>query len=164
MPGTFEKADQPRREECSTSLRPSQQSAFVKAGSVAWKGLETALRLLERSADAFPPLKSAIGGLVACLDLTQAVVENGKEYENLANELKTMAETLAPYVSKLVESDAGDQIAHIVRSIKDEVKSIGYKQDRSVGIWIVEANGDSGDILQHYRHIESLFRQLQAST
>jgi hypothetical protein len=38
---------------------------------VAWKGLETALRLLERSADAFPPLKSALSGLVACLDLTQ---------------------------------------------------------------------------------------------
>jgi hypothetical protein len=66
-----EKADRPRIEECSTSLKPSQQSALVKAGSVAWKGLETALRLLERSADAFPPLKSAVGGLVACLDLSQ---------------------------------------------------------------------------------------------
>jgi hypothetical protein len=62
-----EKAVRPRSEECSTSL----QSALVKAGSVAWNGLETALRLLERSADAFPPLKSAVGGLVACLDLTQ---------------------------------------------------------------------------------------------
>jgi hypothetical protein len=31
----------------------------------------TALRLLEKSADAFPPLKSAVGGLVACLDLAQ---------------------------------------------------------------------------------------------
>ena len=60
-------ADRPQSEECSTSLRP----ALVKAGSVAWKGLETALRLLEKSADAFPPLKSAVGGLVACLDLTQ---------------------------------------------------------------------------------------------
>ena len=67
----IEKANQPRSEECSTSLRPSQQSALAKAGSVAWKGLETALRLLERSADAFPPLKSAVCGLVACLDLTQ---------------------------------------------------------------------------------------------
>ena len=67
----IEKADRPRIEECSTSLKPFQQSALVKAGSVAWKGLETALRLLERSADAFPPLKSAVGGLVACLDLSQ---------------------------------------------------------------------------------------------
>ena len=44
-------------------------SGLVKARSVAWNGLETALRLLEKSADAFPPLKSAVGGLVACLDL-----------------------------------------------------------------------------------------------
>ena len=47
------------------------------------------------------------------------------------------------------------------RSIEDEVKSVGYKQDRGVGIRIVEANGDSGDILQRYRRIESLFRRLQ---
>ena len=46
------------------------------------------------------------------------------------------------------------------RLIKDEVKSVGYKQDRGVGIRIVEANEDSGDILQRYRRIESLFRRL----
>jgi hypothetical protein len=60
-----------RIEEFSTSLLPSQKSALVKAGGVALKGLETVLRLLERSAGAFPPLKLAVGGLVACLDLTQ---------------------------------------------------------------------------------------------
>jgi hypothetical protein len=70
----IEKADRSRSEDHSTSVRPSQHSysdALVKAGGVAWKGLETALRLLERSAGACPPLKSAVGGLVACLDLTQ---------------------------------------------------------------------------------------------
>ena len=50
------------------------------------------------------------------------------------------------------------------RLIEDEVKSVGYKQDRGVGIRIVEANGDSGDILQRYRRIESLFRHLQVGT
>jgi hypothetical protein len=43
-----------------------------EAWSVARSGLEATLRVLERSADAFPPLKSAIGGLVACLDIIQA--------------------------------------------------------------------------------------------
>ena len=37
----------------------------------SWNVLETALRLLEKSADAFPPLKSTIGGLLACLDQAQ---------------------------------------------------------------------------------------------
>jgi hypothetical protein len=42
-----------------------------KAWGVTQSGLLTALRLLERSADAFPPLKSAVGGLIACVDLAQ---------------------------------------------------------------------------------------------
>ena len=50
------------------------------------------------------------------------------------------------------------------RSIEDELKSVGCKQDRGVGARIVEANGDSWDILQRYRRIESLFRHPQAST
>ena len=44
---------------------------------------------------------------------------NREEYESLANELKTMVETLAPYVSKLVESDARDQMAHIAKYVPD---------------------------------------------
>ena len=55
-----------------------QRSSFLpethkvkKAWDVTRSGLVTALRLLEKSADAFPPLKSVVGGLVACLDLAQ---------------------------------------------------------------------------------------------
>ena len=80
VPGTIVKTSRPQGDELSTSDQPSQPSSstrpgnnysdrLVKAGSVAWKGLETALRLLEKSANAFPPLKAAVGGLVACLDL-----------------------------------------------------------------------------------------------
>ena len=79
-PGIIVKTSQPQGDELSTSDQPSQPSsstrpgnnysdALVKARSVACYGLETALRLLEKSADAFPPLKSAVGGLLACLDL-----------------------------------------------------------------------------------------------
>ena len=44
--------------------------------SAAWSGLETALRLLNKSADAFPPLKSAVGGLLACIDLAEVSYQN----------------------------------------------------------------------------------------
>jgi len=40
-----------------------------EAWTVTRSGLETTVRLLERSMDVFPPLKSALGGLVGCLDL-----------------------------------------------------------------------------------------------
>ena len=62
-------ASQPRGDEPSIWGRPSQRPSstrpghnysdwLVKAGSVGGKGLVTALRLLEKSADAFPPLSS----------------------------------------------------------------------------------------------------------
>ena len=50
---------------------PNTSDKLKEAWSVTWSGLETALRLLAKSADAFPPLKSAVSGLVACLDLAQ---------------------------------------------------------------------------------------------
>jgi hypothetical protein len=64
------------RANASPSLnapRPTT-SAFQNAkevGSVAWTGLETALRVLKESSDVFPPLKSAVSGLLACLDILQ---------------------------------------------------------------------------------------------
>jgi len=59
-------------EQSSSHPEPNTSDKLKKAWGVTWIGLETALRLLAKSADAFPPLKSAVSGLVACLDLAQA--------------------------------------------------------------------------------------------
>ena len=60
---------------------PNTSDKLKKVWDVTWSGLDTALRLLEKSADAFPPLKSAVGGLVACLDLAQ--VSYGYGFNNV---------------------------------------------------------------------------------
>jgi hypothetical protein len=58
----------------SANPPPPTTSAFQAAkeiGSVTWAGLETALRVLKESSDVFPPLKSAVSGLLVCLDVFQ---------------------------------------------------------------------------------------------
>ena len=50
------------------------------------------------------------------------------------------------------------------RSITAELRHIGQQQDRGKIMRTVEANQDQGDVIQRYRRIESLFRQLQVST
>jgi hypothetical protein len=40
--------------------------------NIAWTGLESGLRALRESLDLFPPLKSAVGGLLECIDIFQA--------------------------------------------------------------------------------------------
>jgi len=98
---------------------------------VTQSGLLTALRVLETSAGAFPPLKSAVGGLVACLDLaqvshgcvfntlcfyitSQVVAGNLDDYEKLAADLTIMAKSLAPYVTRLVTDDVSGSVARIM--------------------------------------------------
>jgi len=49
-------------------------------------------------------------------------------------------------------------------SIEAEVTHIRQKQDRGKMMRTAQANQDQGDVIQRYRRIESLFRQLQVST
>jgi hypothetical protein len=56
----------------ATSPKPTTLDKVKEAGNTAWNGLEAALRVLETSADVFPPLKSAVGGFVSCLDIVEA--------------------------------------------------------------------------------------------
>lgn len=58
------------------SPAPSATRKLRKVLNAAWSGLETALRLLEKSADACPPLKSAVGGLLACINLAEVSHQN----------------------------------------------------------------------------------------
>ena len=61
----------PSSQQPSSHPVPTTSDKLKKAWDVKWSALETALRLLAKSADVFPPLKSAVCGLVACLDLAQ---------------------------------------------------------------------------------------------
>jgi len=57
--------------QTSSRSEPEPSDKRKNAWGVAWNGLETALRVLEKGADACPPLKSVLGWLIACLDLAQ---------------------------------------------------------------------------------------------
>ena len=71
----------PSSEQSSSHPESNTADKIKKAWGVTRSALVTALRLLEKSADAFPPLKSAVGGLVACLDL--AHVSSGWGFNTL---------------------------------------------------------------------------------
>jgi hypothetical protein len=55
----------------TTATESTTNERLKGVWKTAWTGFETALRVLERSADACPPLKSAVGGFLACLDIVQ---------------------------------------------------------------------------------------------
>ncbi|KAB5592222.1 Vegetative incompatibility protein HET-E-1 [Ceratobasidium theobromae] len=153
-----------------------------KAVKTVWSTLETALRLLERSSDAFPPLKSAVAGVVGCIDLVQVCIlhdesagqvfqlvciqsatGNHQDYEDLAKQFAAMIISVNQYVNELDwEGEANNgSVALIAQSIKDQVAHITAKQSRGRGKRIIESNKDKGDVINCYRTIDKLFRQLQ---
>ncbi|KAF4618537.1 hypothetical protein D9613_010071 [Agrocybe pediades] len=143
-----------------TTQQEGQWNTAKDYGATVWKATETALRLLEKNADGFPPLKTAVSTLVICLDLAKDVIGNQEEYAKLAEEFKGMASTLAPYASKLAGADARGSIALILKSIDEELAEIKRQLERGKFKRAVEAADDRGDILTRYRKIDSLFRSL----
>jgi hypothetical protein len=79
----------------ATLAAPDAASELSEVWNVARSGLEVALRALEKSADAFPPLKFAVSGLVACLDVIQASYDSQQ---------RTMSDTVTRLPGSLGES------------------------------------------------------------
>ncbi|KAF9539123.1 WD40 repeat-like protein, partial [Agrocybe pediades] len=123
-----------------------QWNTIKDYGKIAWKATETALRLLEKNADGFPPLKTAVSALVTCLDLAKDVIGNQEEYAKLADEFKEMASSLAPHASKLAASDEGS-IALILKSIDEELVKIKHQLERGKFKRTIKVTDDQGDIL-----------------
>ncbi|KAB5589051.1 Vegetative incompatibility protein HET-E-1 [Ceratobasidium theobromae] len=132
------------------------------AGHTAWTTLETTLRLLERSSDVFPPLKSAVAGLIGCLDIIQAAAGNDQDYADLASRFAGMANTLSRYMNELDPAEANDdKITGIIQSIDTQVSHIAQKRGRGKGKRLLESKEDQDDVTKCYREIERLFQELQ---
>ncbi|KAB5595640.1 Vegetative incompatibility protein HET-E-1 [Ceratobasidium theobromae] len=146
-----------------TSSSPSTVSS-PKPGKldITWSALEKALQVLEKNLGIFPPLKSAVGELVSCLDIIQGAAENSKDYELLAGELRAMAETLNEYVGELGSEGTGGSIARVAKAIKAQAAYIDAKRNRAKGERIFGAREDKEDILDCHHQIKRLFRQLQS--
>lgn len=97
----------------------------------AWSRLEMALQALEKGSRAFPPLKSAVSELLACLDIIkvgddshsmverydqmniQVAASNRRECQDLAADLTITVNTLEEYMDELKLEDRNGILARI---------------------------------------------------
>lgn len=103
------------QDRSSALVSPSDAERSGK--STAWSGLKTLLVLLDKSADAFGPLKSAVGGILGCIDIyevriwvimtvepclifwwAQRAAKGSKDYEKLRAELESLFWQLIGYL------------------------------------------------------------------
>ncbi|KAB5588508.1 Vegetative incompatibility protein HET-E-1 [Ceratobasidium theobromae] len=125
-------------------------------------GLGSAFEELRTIARPFPPLESAIGGLIPCLDLLETAARNSKEYEDIASELRDLCESLTQHMKDTGSARMSRCIANVAMGIEQQAKIIKEKETRGTGRRLLEASSDGEEVIRHYRKIESLFRRLQA--
>ncbi|KAF8600576.1 hypothetical protein BDV93DRAFT_510766 [Ceratobasidium sp. AG-I] len=156
-----------------TVTEPSAQSASIsepsagdklkQAGKTAWAGLKLALEVLEESSSVFPPLKEAVAGFIACLSIVEDAAANRDDYENIANELTTMLETVEEYANEFAAEDKNGSIQNTISSMKSAVEKIQKKQQRGKVERMAMSKQDKDDVMDFYQQIESSFRHLQVS-
>ncbi|KAF8600573.1 hypothetical protein BDV93DRAFT_510761 [Ceratobasidium sp. AG-I] len=140
---------------------PSAGDKLKKAGETAWVVLKLALDALEKSSDAFPPLKSAVAAFNACLSIVENAAANRDDYENIANELRTMVDTVGEYAKEFAEEDKNGSIRNIISSMEAAAERIRKKQERGKIEQMAMSKQDKDDVMECYRQIEISFRRLQ---
>ncbi|KAB5588899.1 hypothetical protein CTheo_7654 [Ceratobasidium theobromae] len=132
-----------------------------KTRNLAWAGFGSALRGLHKTSRLFPPLQAAIGALISCLDTWELAMKNRECYEDLAQELTALSNSLAQHIGESRSFRMSNCIANVAWSIEEQVKSLQKNQSQGIGRDLVRASSDEGDLMKYYRKIEYLFRRLQ---
>ncbi|KAB5591966.1 hypothetical protein CTheo_4598 [Ceratobasidium theobromae] len=159
-PGSSNQASNPG--EAPTNPNPTAPDNLTDAKHTAWARLETTLRMLEKSTGLFPPIKSAVSEIIGCLDVVEVAAENRKDYEELASEFKSMADTLAQYMNELGPEENSGSITRIAELINAQAVHINKQRERGNTKRILESTEDKDDVIKCYRRAEALFRQLQS--
>ncbi|KAB5593597.1 hypothetical protein CTheo_2986 [Ceratobasidium theobromae] len=147
----------------SNSLQHAQSDSQISSNSkiVTLSGLQSALEGLRSATAVFPPLESAVNSLISVLDVLESSSKTRSEYEAIASELKMLSESLTRHMRDSGSSRMSDCIANVALGIEQQAKMISGKRGRRTGTRLVEARTEEDEVVNHYRKIEALFRQLQ---
>ncbi|CAE6437648.1 unnamed protein product [Rhizoctonia solani] len=127
----------------------------------AWERLSSSLSVLEKSLGLFPPLKSAIGSLVGCLEVVKVAASNRVDYEELAHEFQLMVDALSQHVGIFESEKSNGSVANIVQCMQAHIAEIKQHEEKGSIQRLRGATNDHEDVIKRYRQIERLFRQLQ---
>ncbi|CAE6424681.1 unnamed protein product [Rhizoctonia solani] len=146
---------------------PNEQSAPVETNieirNEAWVELRSSLRSLGVVSRVFPNLASAAGILLECFDGIETAARSQQDYENLAREVTTMAESLVELITAPTPPSITKCISGIAIEIKGLAEAIEKKGSTGAAGRILVAKEDEEEVVRHYRRIQSLFRQLQVN-
>ncbi|KAG8707345.1 hypothetical protein FRC08_000568 [Ceratobasidium sp. 394] len=125
-----------------------------------WAGLKTFADLLSKGASMFGPLKQAVDGVLASVEIIEVAARNREDYQTLRTELNTLFHDLAGYFGASTPPAMTSSIINLAQGIERELELIRRERQRSeIGRYIT-AKEDADDVLECYRRIQGLLTRL----
>ncbi|THH05167.1 hypothetical protein EW146_g9973, partial [Bondarzewia mesenterica] len=134
------------------STLPTRGEKTRRLRTLGWVGLKEALALLERASDAFPPLKSAVAGIMGIVQHVENVQGVQTDFSELIKRLGVLTEILRPYQAEL-PPDLRRRLDGLTRAFDGKKDELEKKIRRSLLSRSLEASGDAQDIVQGFRYI-----------
>ncbi|KAF8593782.1 hypothetical protein BDV93DRAFT_582463, partial [Ceratobasidium sp. AG-I] len=127
--------------------------------STAWSGLKTLLGLLNESADAFGPLKSAVGGISRCIEIYEQAARGREDYKTLGAELDKLFWELFDYLGGPTPPAMTFSLVNLAKGIEREIGFVLGKEKRNMIEQAAEAMENAGEIRACYERIQRLLER-----
>ncbi|QRV94656.1 Vegetative incompatibility protein HET-E-1 [Ceratobasidium sp. AG-Ba] len=144
----------------------SQERFEKRTHELVWSGLKAFLGVVQASADAFGPLKSATEGLSRCIELFEEASKREKEFEELGEKLDQLLGDLAPFANNLARMGPAmtSSVKNLCTAIQAELKSIEEQHSRKALKRRIGMAEDLDDLLGCYRRIHGHVARLKVSS
>ncbi|GAB1525939.1 hypothetical protein RhiTH_009105 [Rhizoctonia solani] len=139
----------------------SKSNATVKGKEGIDRRLKSELMALSSTSGLLGPIGTVASKLLDCFDSIKAASKNQQEYEDLATDLAQLNESLVKHFGENTSNTTFGSVAGISKQMVDEAMDVKNKSKRGVStgrLFIDESDED--ELMQHFRRIQSLFRQL----
>ncbi|GAB1525938.1 hypothetical protein RhiTH_009104 [Rhizoctonia solani] len=133
------------------------------AKNILCSGMRVSLNALSKASGVLGPLGAAASILLDCFDTIETTSKNQQAYEDLAAELAALSQFLSEHPEEKKSSPMFGSVSGIVKQIENEAIEVKRKAEGGTG-GLLTAQLDEQELTRHYRRIQSLFQQLQAST
>ncbi|KAF9024981.1 WD40 repeat-like protein [Hymenopellis radicata] len=141
----------------------SKTPAKTTASATVLHGFQEALKIVKEASDVFVPLKSVVGGLLACVDAYQRTAANHEEMEKVIRNINGLLATL---VAKRLEwrSASKNSDARMVKlegDLNQIIEEINGLQSRGFLARLAENAADARELVSAYQKIEKVLRAFQ---
>ncbi|CAE6368616.1 unnamed protein product [Rhizoctonia solani] len=141
-----------------------EATGTTKGMGGVWVGLKGSLKVLSETAGVFGPLASAAAVLLDCFDTIETAAKNQQGYEDLGTDLAMLSESISQHFKGNQSNPMSGYMSGISKRIEEEASEIRRKAGRGTGRQLMMAKSEEEELMRHYRRIQSLFRQIQASS